>query len=199
MLIAINSIFASAASMPAVGHSISELFVDDDIDMGGYDIINSGNLNITGNLTINGNGNGVIFSTGDILTSSSENNNIFEKNTFSGGGSSCRTYNGGWCTYGGLTYYTYTFGIDTAKILLGGYTNVSISTSGEAYTSVYINGNAIASYSVGYSGYTWGDINIQQYLIPGTNTFTCVGGSSTGTNTEASCNIKDIRIYYLTP
>ncbi|NOQ56075.1 MAG: hypothetical protein GQ477_04695, partial [Nanohaloarchaea archaeon] len=28
MLIAINSIFASAASMPAVGHSISELFVD---------------------------------------------------------------------------------------------------------------------------------------------------------------------------
>ena len=62
MLIAINSIFA-ATTMPAVGHSISELFVNGDLDLNGNKIINSGNI------TISTAGDGIVFPDGSVQSS----------------------------------------------------------------------------------------------------------------------------------
>lgn len=70
MIMAINSIFASATSMPLVGHPISELFVDADLDMGGYAIINSGNI------TIPNSGDGIMFSDGNLMTSAEDSAGI---------------------------------------------------------------------------------------------------------------------------
>ncbi len=61
MLIAISSLFA--ATTPFVGHSISELFIDDDLNMNGNKIIGSGNI------TIEGSENGIIFSDGSVQSS----------------------------------------------------------------------------------------------------------------------------------
>ncbi|MCK5593636.1 MAG: hypothetical protein KAI18_00165 [Candidatus Aenigmarchaeota archaeon] len=59
MILAISNIFA-ATTMPIVGHPISELYVDSDLDMGGNAIINSGNISISGSE------NGIVFPDGSV-------------------------------------------------------------------------------------------------------------------------------------
>ncbi|MBW6462228.1 MAG: hypothetical protein K0B07_04235 [DPANN group archaeon] len=75
LLIAISNIFA-ATTMPAVGHSISELFVNDDFDLNGNKIIGSGNITITGS------GNGIIFSDNTIQTSAINEELIIQSVSF---------------------------------------------------------------------------------------------------------------------
>ena len=61
LILAINTIIAAAPS--GQYHPASELYVDQDIDMNNNKIINSGNI------TINGSENGIIFDDGTALTS----------------------------------------------------------------------------------------------------------------------------------
>ncbi len=65
MILAMGNIFA-ATTMPIVGHPISELFVDADLDMDTNKIINSGNISISGSE------NGIVFSDGSLMTSADD-------------------------------------------------------------------------------------------------------------------------------
>lgn len=100
-------------------HPASELYVDGDIDMNDNKIINSGNI------SINGSGNGIVFPDGTIQTAAATSGgipstSIWMSKTFSFTVSSHNSFNVGSITVGPRGGYLGTFGGVTGSFYCGG-------------------------------------------------------------------------------
>ncbi|NOR85413.1 hypothetical protein GQ473_04795 [archaeon] len=119
LIMTITNIIALAPTPPTGQyHSASELYVDNNIDMNNNKIINSGNI------SINGSGNGIVFPDGTVQTAAATSGgipstSIWMSKTFSFTVSAHTSFNVGSVTVGSRGGYLGTFGGVTGSFYCG--------------------------------------------------------------------------------